>query len=430
MRFLYSLVTLLFMPMAFGHLLQRGRRQPEYRRDWGERLGFAPRMNGPVIWLHAVSVGETRAAAPLIEALLQRHPGHRVLLTHITPTGRATGRDLFATHGDRIVQAYLPYDLPWAVALFLRRTQPAMGLLMETEIWPNLFAAAARRGIPLFLVNARMSEKSAAGYARLGRLTRTTLQGLTAIAAQTEADAARLTALGAERITVCGNLKFDVPPPTDIRARVDELRALFGQRPVWIAASTRESGGESEEAMIIDSWLQRSERSGSDHDFHDSPLLVIVPRHPQRFDAVAAMLAARGVRFVRRSQGRAADAQTQVVLGDSMGEMAAYYGAADMAFIGGSLLPLGGQNLIEAAAAGCPVLIGPHSFNFADATEAALAAGAALRVADADALVQTVTALFNDRPRLETMRTAGLTFAGQHRGATARILTLLDAVPG
>ncbi len=264
MRFVYSLITLLFLPMAFGHLLQRSRHQPAYRRHWGERLGLAPRLHGPVIWLHAVSVGETRAAAPLLEALLQRYPDHSVLLTHTTPTGRATGRELFGAFGDRVVQAYLPYDLPWAVTAFLRRTRPRLGLLMETEIWPNLYAAAARRGIPLFLVNARMSEKSAAGYARLGRLTPRTLNHLTAIAAQTEADAARLAALGATHISVCGNLKFDVAPPADNAARTAELRALFGPRPVWIAASTRESGGASEEAMIVAAWLQKMERMGSD----------------------------------------------------------------------------------------------------------------------------------------------------------------------
>ncbi len=516
MRFLYSLITFLFMPMAFGHLLQRSRRQPEYRRHWGERLGLAPRLSGPILWLHAVSIGETRAAAPLIEALLQRHPDHRVLLTHTTPTGRTTGREMFAHHAGRVVQAYLPYDLPWAVALFLRRTQPSLGILMETEIWPNLYAAAARRNIPLFLVNARMSAKSAAGYARLGRLTRVTLQHLTAIAAQTKADAARLAELGGERITVCGNLKFEVSAPANTAARVAELRALFGARPVWLAASTREAEGESEEAMILDAWQRQGkswsqekswsdpnfvanfvdpnfvtnfatpavgatpcgcpddmkngqargpaptgipartyDKLGSDHDFVDFanfdapavgatpcgcpddklddklgsdpnfPLLVIVPRHPQRFDAVAAMLTARGVRFVRRSAGQPARPETQVVLGDSMGEMTAYFGAADVAFIGGSLLPLGGQNLIEAAAAGCPVLIGPHSFNFAAATETALAAGAALRVADADALVHEVSALLAEPERRAAMQSAGRAFAEQHRGATTRILALL-----
>lgn len=449
MRFVYSLITLLFLPMAFGHLLQRSRHQPAYRRHWGERLGLAPRLHGPVIWLHAVSVGETRAAVPLLEALLQRYPDHGVLLTHTTPTGRATGRELFGAFGDRVVQAYLPYDLPWAVTAFLRRTRPRLGLLMETEIWPNLYAAAARRGIPLFLVNARMSEKSAAGYARLGRLTPRTLNHLTAIAAQTEADAARLAALGATHISVCGNLKFDVAPPADNAARTAELRALFGPRPVWIAASTRESGGASEEAMIVAAWLQKMERMGSDSISTDGcsqasanseekmvsdpiffPLLVLVPRHPQRFEQVAALLTAHGVRFLRRSEGKAADATTQVVLGDSMGEMAAYYGAADLAFIGGSLLPLGGQNLIEAAAAGCPVLIGPHSFNFAAVSEAALAAGAAVRVADAEALVHEVMTLFAAPERRTAMRAAGQAFTAQQRGATARTLALLKTVLG
>jgi 3-deoxy-D-manno-octulosonic-acid transferase len=410
MRSLYSLATLLLLPVFFAHLLWRARRQPDYLRHWGERIGLGPRLSGPVIWLHAISVGETRAAAPLISALLHRYPDHRILLTHTTPTGRATGRELFA---ERVVQAYLPYDLPWAVRLFLHRSQPRMGLLMETEIWPNLYVIAAQRDIPLFLVNARMSEKSARGYAQFARLTRTALQHLTAVAAQTEADAERLTALGARTISVCGNIKFDVATPADTPARVAELRTLFGTRPVWLAASTR----EGEEALILDAW----QRHGSD------ALLVIVPRHPQRFDAVAALLRARGIPFVQRSAGLTADTDTEVVLGDSMGEMAAYYGAADMAYIGGSLLPLGGQNLIEAAAMGCPILIGPHTFNFTAVAEAALAAGAALRVADAKDLVRQVHALLNDAEQRAQMRVAGLAFAAQHQGATHRIVTLISA---
>lgn len=409
MRFLYSVVTTLLLPVLFGHLLWRARRQPEYLRHWGERIGLGPRLTGPVIWLHAISVGETRAATPLINALLQRYPTHRILLTHTTPTGRATGREIFA---ERVVQCYLPYDLPWAVGLFLRRSQPCMGILMETEIWPNLYAIAAQRGIPLFLVNARMSEKSARGYARFAHLTRMALQQLTAVAAQTEADAKRLTALGARTITLCGNLKFDVAAPANTPARVAELRALFGSRPVCLAASTR----EGEEALILEAW----QRQGGD------ALLVLVPRHPQRFDAVADLLRTRKLSFMRRSEGHAPDASISLFLGDSMGEMAAYYGAADVAYIGGSLLPLGGQNLIEAAAMGCPILIGPHTFNFTAVAEAALAAGAALRVTDAEGLVRQVHTLLDNAEQRAQMRAAGRAFAAQHQGATQRILTVIS----
>ena len=426
----YSVLVLAIVVVASPWFVYQALRYQKYVGSLGQRMGYLPvsfNMDGDEsIWIHAVSVGEVLTARPLISDLKRRHPGLRMFLSTTTLAGQQLAR---RSVQDVDAVFYFPFDL----GIFVRRTldlvRPRLFIMMETEIWPNLYAAAAGRGTRLFLVNARMSAKSAGGYARLGRLTRVTLQHLTAIAAQTEADAARLADLGAERITVCGNLKFDVDPPADTAARAAELRALFGNRRAWVAASTREAEGDSEEAMIVDAWLERSEKLGADPNYSSDsahPLLVIVPRHPQRFDAVAAMLAARGVRFVRRSEGQSAGADTQIVLGDSMGEMAAYYAAADLAFIGGSLLPLGGQNLIEAAAAGCPVLIGPHSFNFEAATEAALAAGAAVRVTDADALAEEVTALLAEPARLDAMRDSGRAFAAQHRGATARILAVLE----
>ncbi len=410
MRLLYSLVWLPILPIAFLYLLWRARRQPEYLYHWRERLGWAPEGTRPLIWLHAVSVGETRAAAPLVKALMTRHPDHAILLTHATPTGRATGAELF---GEAVSQAYLPYDFPPLVWLFLRRTRPVMGVIMETEIWPNLYAACARRHIPLFLVNARLSEKSARGYARFRALVAPALRSLAGIAAQTMNDAHRLRELGAEAVEICGNVKFDVTPPADSGERARDLQALFHDRFVLLLASTR----EGEEALLLDA-LTGLELPGL--------LLVLVPRHPQRFDEVATLLAARGLTHARRSDRRAPVADTRVFLGDSMGELAAYYAAADLAYVGGSLLPLGGQNMIEAAAAGCPALFGPHTWNFMEAAEQAVARGAARRVADAGELATAVAVLYRDPVARERMREAGLQFAAANRGATARIMAMLE----
>ena len=411
-RRLYSLLLYLLLPLALLKLLWRARRQPEYLRHVGERFGFhAGSADGrPLIWLHAVSVGETRAAAPLVAALRQYYPGHRILLTHATPTGRAAGEQLF---GDSVLRCYLPYDLPGAMQRFLDHYRPRIGLLMETELWFNLIAQCARRDIPLLLVNARLSEKSARGYARLGGLTRDGLQQLSAVAAQTEADAARLKSLGASGVAISGNLKFDVAVPQDLSGKAQALRALYGSgRPVLLAASTR----EGEEALVLDAVHQAAV---------PGLLTVIVPRHPQRFDEVAQLLERRSVSYVRRSQGAAAGTDCDVVLGDSMGEMFGYYASVDLALIGGSLLPYGGQNLIEACAVGRPVLVGPHTYNFEQAARQAIEAGAARRVDDAAALAQQVRELFADPAAMAAMGEAGLRFCAANRGSTERVLALV-----
>jgi 3-deoxy-D-manno-octulosonic-acid transferase len=408
MRTLYTLAWRIAAPLAPLKLWWRGRREPGYRLHVGERYGRydAPAPAGEMVWIHAVSVGETRAAAPLVERILRERPAATVLLTSMTATGRETGRALF---GERVVQAWLPYDLPGAMRRFLAHFRPAFGLLMETELWPNLAAEAAVARVPLFLVNGRLSERSARGYERVGSLVRPLLHSLAGVAAQTQADAARLEALGARDVAVTGNLKFDLGVPDGARGLASRMRAMFGaSRPVVLAASTR----DGEEAAILDA-LARSPLAVD-------ALLVIVPRHPQRFDDVAAMLAARGISHARRSQDRPVPADVRVVLGDSMGEMASYYGAADVAFVGGSLVPLGGQNLIEAFAMGAPVIVGPHTFNFADAADGAVAAGAALRVADADAMLAAAAALLDDAPRREAMRSRAEGFLAAHRGAAER----------
>ena len=412
MRFLYTLAWLLALPFAFLYLLRRAWRQPAYLDHWGERLGFAPRLPGtrPLIWLHAVSVGETRAATPLVRALQLRHPEHAILLTHATPTGRQTGTELF---GEHVLQAYLPYDFPPLVWLFLRRTRPCLGVIMETEVWPNLYVACKRRGLPLFLVNARLSEKSARAYAPFRALVRPALRDLAGIAAQTPSDARRLSELGAQRVEICGNVKFDVTSPEDTSARARTLREMFGARFVLLAASTR----EGEEALLLEALA---------HLAIPGLLLVLVPRHPQRFDEVARLLEAFDPAYVRRSAKRLAPTETRVFLGDSMGEMAADYAAADLAYVGGSLLPLGGQNLIEAAAAGCPALIGPHTWNFAEAANQAVAVGAARRVEDADAFVQAVLQLSRDPEARQVMREAGWAFAAANRGATEKVMAMLE----
>lgn len=411
-RLLYNIGLWLLLPLVFLHLGRRGLKQREYLRHVGERFGFYPvRPDRPVIWLHTVSVGETRAAASLVQRLRDAYPGHQLLLTHTTPTGRAASEQLF---GDEVLRAYLPYDYPFAVRRFLRHFQPAVGILMETEIWFNLITRCRADGTPVLLLNARLSEKSARGYARFPALTRASLEGLAAIAAQTEADAARLGELGAPAVTVMGNLKFDIEPPQAMLELGAQLRKLFGSgRKLFLAASTR----DGEEQLLLDALISCKV---------DGLLTVIVPRHPQRFDEVATLIERRGLRMQRRSDNQAVAGETRVVLGDSMGEMFGYYAACDVAFIGGSLLPLGGQNLIEACAVGKPVLIGPHTFNFAQATADAVRAGAALRVRDAPELIGQLTRLFAHPDEMAGMAAAGIRFVAAHRGATAAALKLIE----
>lgn len=410
-RRLYTLLLYLVLPFVPLRLWWRAWRQPAYRRHWRERGGWygtAP-AGGPVIWIHAVSVGETRAAEPLVRALLARHPDHRILMTHMTPTGRETGDQLY---GGRIDRAYLPYDYPPAVARFFEHFRPVCGVLMETELWPNLVVAARRRGIPVHLVNARLSEKSYRGYARHSGLARATLGALAGIAAQTDADAQRLRALGASRITVAGNLKFDVTPPAALVARGRTWREGYGARPVLLAASTRP--GEEEQVLAAFAKLQTAD-----------VLLVLVPRHPERCAALADLLERRGLAAQRRSAGGPVHAATRVLLGDSLGEMFAYYAACDVAIMGGSLLDYGSQNLIEPCALGKPVLLGPSTYNFAAAAEQALACGAARAVSDADGLAAAADAVLSDPDAARRMGEAGLAFTRAHQGATERVLDLL-----
>jgi len=418
-RLIYTLTTLLLLPWAAIHLLWRARRQPDYLRHWGERFGFFPapadaRSSSPILWLHAVSVGETRAAQPLVAALRERYPAHRILFTHMTPTGRATSQALF---GDTVERIYLPYDTPWMMRRFLRHYRPEFGCILETELWPNLLTACQAQHVPVFFLNARLSARSARRYAWFPKLTRQALRQLSAIGAQSADDAERLMALGATSVTVTGNMKFDIDIPPAQQALGQEFRGCIGARPVWLAASTR----EGEEALILDAW----KKVGAGNT--PNPLLIIVPRHPQRFDEVAQLAIKRGFLIQRRSENTAINPATQVLIGDSMGEMFAWYTTADLAFIGGSLKDYGSQNLIEACAVGTPVLLGPSTFNFAEAARAALACGAAYPVRDADDLVRQVATLLANPERRQRMGKDGLAFAAHHRGATARAMNLISS---
>jgi 3-deoxy-D-manno-octulosonic-acid transferase len=410
-RFFYTLALWLLLPYIFFHLLWRGRKQPEYLQHIGERFGFyRVRSDKPVIWLHTVSVGETRAAATLIKRLREEYPGHQIVLTHTTPTGRAASEQLYSND---VLRVYLPYDYPFAVHRFLHCFQPQTGILLETEIWFNLIHACHTQDIPLLLLNARLSEKSARGYARLAGLTRAALGELTVIASQTAADAQRFGSLGGGNIAVTGNLKFDIEAPSAMLELGKQLRAQFGaNRKIFLAASTR----EGEEELI----LQTLSRLAIPR-----LLTVIVPRHPQRFDEIASLLKKQGCVFQRRSRNETISPGTQVVLGDSMGEMFAYYAASDIAFIGGSLLPYGGQNLIEACAVGTPVLIGPHTYNFAEATRLAVEAKAAAQVQNADELLNALQRLLGRPGALEEMRQQCAGFIEANRGATEKSLRII-----
>ncbi|HEV2610234.1 MAG TPA: lipid IV(A) 3-deoxy-D-manno-octulosonic acid transferase [Noviherbaspirillum sp.] len=420
-RVLYSLAWWLALPLVLARLWWRGRKEPGYRRHLAERFGFYQRLDKAqqMIWVHAVSVGETRAAQPLVEALLHAYPRHRILLTHMTATGRDTGRLLFAAHGARVVQCYLPYDTGWMAGRFLKHFRPAISILMETEVWPNMIAECRRHAVPVALVNARLSQRSLAKAQRLSGLMTEAAHGLSCIAAQTEADAQRLRQLGAANVQVTGSIKFDVTPPQQAVEKGLQIRGQVGARPVLLCASTR----EGEEVLILDALRGRD---------IGNLLIVIVPRHPQRFDDVARLIGEQGWRMQRRSAlgsgGLSGD--VQLLLGDSMGEMFAYYSACDLAFIGGSLLPLGGQNLIEACAVGKPVLIGPHTFNFAEISGDAIDAGAALRVKDANDMLGHAMRLMQMQEERAAMSDSALRFANQHRGATVRTMAMLKKVIG
>ena len=413
---IYSACWWLALPLVLFRLWWRGRKEAGYRQHISERLSLANAdFSSPLIWVHAVSVGETRAAEPLIHALLKKYPQHHVLLTHMTPTGRATGAALF--HNEpRVSQSYIPYDALSLTQRFISKINPSICVLMETEVWPSLIDSCSKAGIPIALINARLSARSLKRAQWFDGLLGDALRKITVVIAQTQGDAERLHALGARTIIVAGSLKFDITPPEAMLAMGNQWRQQIGDRLVLLCASTR----EGEEALVLDAYMAAT--------LDPRVLVIMVPRHPQRFDEVERMLEARGLRWQRRSQltTEHVPASTQILLGDTMGEMFAYYAACDVAFIGGSLLPLGGQNLIEALSCGKPVLVGPHTFNFKQVTADAITVGAAIRVLDAQHIFSRLSEFDAQSRDYQVMSDVAIQFCVQHQGATARTLKLLS----
>jgi 3-deoxy-D-manno-octulosonic-acid transferase len=428
-RWAYGALLWLATPLYFARLAWRGRRESLYRHAWAERLGYGGAPQPGRLWLHAVSLGETRAAEPLLQALRAQRPGLRLLLTHGTATGRAAGRALLR-EGD--AQVWLPYDTPGATRRFLARHRPTVGVLMETEVWPALLHAAQGAGVPVVLANARLSERSLRKAQRLPALMRPAAAAFSQVLAQTEDDARRLRAAGAEPVQVAGNLKFDTHPDPTLMARGAAWReALVApdgvMRPVVLMASSR----EGEEVPLLAAWTAQLAQLATVPPAYPRPLLLLVPRHPQRFDEVQSLIGQSGLRLHRRStwgdRPPADAADADVWLGDSIGEMVLYFALAHTALLGGSFAPLGGHNLIEAAACGCPIVLGPHTFNFAQAAEQALAAGAAWRAADLPSAVAQALSLATD-PARSVHAERARAFAAAHRGAAARMAAQVLAV--
>ena len=427
----YQLLWHLLLPFAFIRLAWRTRHSSEYLSHFSERLGFAYGENiaQGSVWIHAVSVGETRAAQPLIEAYLER--GETVLLTHMTLNGRRTGAALFAKAiaSGQLRQVYLPYDLCWSVANFIRAFKPKFGLFMETEAWPTVVFYCAEIGLPLFLVNARLSERSARRVNRFGKAGRSLFQAFAGVLAQTQFDADRYRSLGVKKVDIVGNLKFDVPlDPNLVQRGKSWKQELYAEQRLMVcAASTR----DGEEEIILKAWKGLLLSNA----FDVAPLLCLVPRHPERFSEVANQIHDAGLKFRRRTEWMGTpknDVGIDVILGDSMGEMPMYYSAADLVVMGGSLLPFGGQNLIEACAAGCPVLLGEHTYNFQQAALDAIEMGAANRIkgelllSEPIALMEALKELLLNAAELAKMSSAATAYSIQHQGATKKILAALE----
>lgn len=419
MRWLYSFLFQAMLPFILVRLWWRGRRAPAYRRRWRERFGVFSRPSFAArgrqsIWIHAVSVGETIAAAPMIRALQRRYPDLMVVVTTTTPTGSERVRALF---GDSVFHVYSPYDTPGCVGRFLDRTQPVGVVIVETELWPNLVHGCHRRGIPVVVANARLSARSARGYGKVSALTRRMLAEVAAVVAQNPVDGERFVALGLppSRLTISGSIKFDIMLDRTLRDRAAELRQALGTRLVWIAASTH--AGEDE--VILAAHRRLLER-------HPNALLLLVPRHPERFDGVADLIAREGLRYQRRSQREQPASDSKVILGDTMGELLLLFGAADVAFVGGSLVERGGHNMLEPAAWGLPVLTGPSDFNFREISQLLTEAGALRQIDSAPALAGQLGMLAEDRGERNRRGTQALAVIDANRGALARLLEVID----
>jgi len=415
LRVFYSIVFILAIPLILLRLIWRGSRASAYFKRWNERFAIkaAPTSDKPLIWLHAVSLGEVEAARPLIASLQESYPTHHILITTMTPTGSDRVTKLY---GETVSHCYLPYDLPFAVKRFFKTAQPVLGIIMETELWPNLVHYSAELNIPLVLANARLSARSAKGYQRVAKLSQRMLKNFSLIAAQSQDDRRRLIDLGADKNTVhaVGNLKFEISLPASVSEQGEAMRSVWGDRPVFIAASTH----EGEDEIILNASRQIRAK------FPDL-LLIIVPRHPERFDRVAALSQRSGFKILRRSENGMCSKAIQVFIVDTMGELLLFYGAADIAFVGGSLVPRGGHNLLEPAALGRAVLIGPHYFNFNEISQQFLQANAAIEIDSSETLAESVIDLLSHPQKRAAMGEAGQNLIEQSKGASHRLLNLI-----
>ncbi|MEQ1638066.1 MAG: lipid IV(A) 3-deoxy-D-manno-octulosonic acid transferase [Methylococcales bacterium] len=418
MRFLYSFLFYCLLPLIFLRLLWRGVKAPAYRLRWGERLGYYRQAAmQEVIWIHAVSVGEAEAVFPLLKQLQQAHPARQFLVTTTTPTGSVRVKTVM---GESVSHVYLPYDTPDAVRRFFEHFQPKVAIILETEIWPNLFAACGQQQIPLFIINACLSEKSARGYQKLSNLVYPTLSNVTTIAAQTEADAQRFLAIGAQtkQVQVCGNIKFDTPAMDALIEQGRQLRErLFPGRFVWIIASTH----KDEEAFFVAIFVQLKQIA-------PELLLVIAPRHPERFVEVKNLCLKQQLKVVMRTSQSICDSATDVYIADTLGELKMLYAAADLAFVGGSLVPIGGHNVLEPASMKVPVMFGPFMENVSLIAQGLLNADAALQCQDSSGLLSGFQRLYADAAYRQTLVINASRFLKQNQGATGKILALLRSV--
>ncbi|AMO57935.1 3-deoxy-D-manno-octulosonic acid transferase [Endozoicomonas montiporae] len=423
-RFFYSTLLYLATPLVMLRMFLRGRKAPAYRQRWRERFGFFPALpqDKPVIWVHSVSVGETIASAPLVTELLERYPRHRILITTMTPTGSDRVKALY-NHliGDRIEHVYCPYDLPDAQMRFFNRVRPELALMIDTELWPNTIAACHKRNIPVVIVNARLSERSARGYARLKGLVSTMLKQTTMVACQNKDDGERFIQLGLpeQQLDITGSVKFDLSVSPELKEAGKQLKerwsAELGYTPLVITAASTHEG---EDQPILDAFNQLQAN-------HKNLLLILVPRHPERFDPVFELAVNNQCHVVRRSEQQPLSPSTQVLLGDTMGEMMTFFAASDIAFVGGSLIERGGHNMLEPAVLGLPVLSGPHVFNFQDISDSLVKAGGMQLVDSAEQLADSIDRLMTDKQHYQTMSDSAAEFVASNRGALQRTLTLI-----
>jgi 3-deoxy-D-manno-octulosonic-acid transferase len=416
MRYLYTLLFYLAVPFLLLRLLWRARKNPGYAKRIGERLGcYSQPIKKNAIWIHAVSMGETIAATPLIKKLQQRYPNIPIVITNTTLTGAERTQ---LTFGDSVTQLYFPYDVPDVLQRFLTAVAPRCLIVIETELWPNLFHLCAQKNIPVFIANARLSQQSAEGYQRFAALTRPMLQCVTSMAVQTQAEADRFIQLGldATRMQVTGSIKFDLEISADLWERAKQLRAQLGNdRLIWIAASTHE--GEEEKILAAFAEIKKQ---------IPNALLMLVPRHPERFERVADLCLQKGYKIIKRSENKNCNNEIDIFLGDSLGELLLFYGASDIAFVGGSLIPVGGHNPLEPAAMSVPIIMGPQLFNFLQISEQLQQAGAMLKIENTTELAQQIIILLQDKNKREQMGVAAQKFVAQNRGAVAKHLALIE----